>query len=149
MEKLRHDQLNHGVNIVTAAYKGKYRGLAVAWATQLAADRILICVGSQSSTREYIIASQAFGVCVLRKDQLELARLLGRKSSIEIDKFKGLAVHTAKTGSPLLDDCAHICDCRVDTVFEDGNHKLFVGKIVDAQTIFQNYEPLIYREEDY
>ena len=149
MEELRHDQLNHGVNIVTAAHKGKYRGLAVAWATQLGTDRILICVGSQSSTREFIIASGAFGVCVLRKDQLELARLFGRKSSKEIDKFEGLGIHTAQTGSPLLDDCAHACDCTVDAVFEDGNHKLFVGKIVAAQRISQDYKPLIYREEDY
>ena len=149
MERLRHDQLNHGVNIVTAACKSDYRGLAVAWATQLATDRILICVGSQSSTREYIIASQAFGVCVLRKGQLELARLFGLKSSTEIDKFEGLAVHTAQTDSPLLDDCAHTCDCKVDSVFEDGSHKLFVGRIVGVQKISQNYEPLIYQEEDY
>ena len=137
------------MNIVTAAYKSEYRGLAVAWATQLAADRVLICVGSQSSTREYIIASRAFGLCVLRKDQLELARLFGLKSSAEIDKFKGLAVHTDQTGSPLLDDCANTCDCNVVSVFEDGNHKLFVGKIVAARQISRRYEPLIYREVDY
>ena len=37
--QLRHDMLTHGVYIVTAQHEGEYRGLAVAWATQVATDR--------------------------------------------------------------------------------------------------------------
>ena len=55
--KLRHDMLTHGVYIVCAQFSGRRGGLAVAWAMQVATERILICVGKQSATRELIIGS--------------------------------------------------------------------------------------------
>ena len=100
--ELRHDMLAHGVNVVCAQHEGKLGGLAVAWATQVAQDRVLICVGKQSATRELILASKAFGLSVLARDQIQVARAFGTRSSREVDKFKDASYHTAATGSPLL-----------------------------------------------
>ena len=147
--KLRHDMLTHGVYIVCAQHEGKRGGLAVAWATQVATDRILICVGSQSATRELILASEAFGLSVLTREQVDVARAFGTQSSRQVDKFAGLGVHTAETGSPLLDDSAMTLDCRVDAVHDDGSEKLIVGRVVAAERLKEEYEPLIYSEEDY
>lgn len=147
--QLRHDMLAHGVNIVCAEYKGKRGGLAVAWATQVGTEYLLICVGSQSATRELILSSGAFGLSVLAHDQIEVGRLFGRHSSRDVDKFKELAWHTAKTGSPLLDDCLVALDCRVEAVYDRGDAKLIIGRIVWAERRREQGEPLIYREEDY
>ena len=147
--KLTHDMLTHGVNIVCAEHKGKRGGLAVAWATQVATDRVLICVGRQSVTRELILSSQAFGLSVLATDQVEVGRAFGRRSSRDVDKFEGVGYHTVETGSPLLDDCAITLDCRVETVFERSSQKLIIGQVVAAERLREEYEPLIYREEDY
>lgn len=147
--KLRHDMLAHGVNVVCAQHEGKRGGLAVAWATQVATDRILICVGKQSATRELILGSRAFGLSVLAREQVEVARAFGRRSSRRVDKFEGVGYHTAKTGSPLLNDCAATFDCRVEAVHDHGDEKLIVGRIVAAERLQEEYEPLIYREEDY
>lgn len=149
--KLRHDMLTHGVYVVAAQHEGKIGGLAVAWATQTGTDRILICVGQQSTTRELILASGAFGLSVLTREQLELARRFGRGSSAKVNKFAGVPYHTAETGSPLLDDCAAAFDCRVEAVYDQdgGKQKLIVGRIVAAERRKETYEPLIYREEDY
>ena len=147
--ELRHDMLTHGVYIVTAQYEGKRRGLAVAWATQVATDRILICVGDHSATRELILASRAFGLSVLTREQVDVARWFGRQSSLKVDKFAELGYHTAETGSPLLDDCAATFDCRVEAVYDRDNQKLIVGRIAAAERLKQEYKPLIYKEEDY
>jgi|YNPNPStandDraft_1061719.scaffolds.fasta_scaffold39432_2 flavin reductase (DIM6/NTAB) family NADH-FMN oxidoreductase RutF len=147
--KLRHDMLTHGVYIVTAQHEGKRGGLAVAWATQVSINRILICIGKQSATRELILASKAFGVCALTREQLDLARSFGTRSSRNVDKFAGLAIHTAETGSPLLNDCAATWDCRVEAVFDLDSEKLIVGRIVAYERFKEHYEPLLYREEDY
>jgi len=147
--KLRHDMLTHGVNIVCAQHEGKLGGLAVAWATQVAANRFLICVGKQSATRELILASRAFGLCVLTREQVEVARWFGRRSSRDVDKFASVGYHTAATGSPLLDECAATFDCTVETVFDLDDEKLIIGKIVAAERLREVYEPLVYREEDY
>jgi flavin reductase (DIM6/NTAB) family NADH-FMN oxidoreductase RutF len=147
--EFRHDMLVHGVNIVCAEHDGRRGGLAVAWATQVSTDRVLICVGRQSATRELILASGAFGLSVLATDQVDVARAFGRQSSRSVNKFEGLGYHTARTGSPLLDDCGLALDCQVDAVFDDGTHKLIVGAVVSAERRRETYEPLIYREEDY
>ena len=147
--QMRHDMLTHGVNIVAAQHEAKKRGLSVAWATQVGTDRILVCVGSQSATRDLILESKAFGLSVLRADQLEVSRTFGTKSSRDADKFEGIAHHTAKTGSPLLDDCGAAFDCVVEAVHEQGEARLIIGRIVSAEFRSKRYEPLIYREEEY
>jgi flavin reductase (DIM6/NTAB) family NADH-FMN oxidoreductase RutF len=153
--ELRHDMLTHGVNVVCAHHEGRSGGLAVAWATQVAKNLILICVGAQSATRELILDSGAFGLSVLTANQLEIARHFGTQSSRTVDKLEGVWYHTAETGSPLLDDCAATFDCRVHTIHDldaDARHptdKLIIGKIVAAEQIVGDYEPLIYRETDY
>jgi flavin reductase (DIM6/NTAB) family NADH-FMN oxidoreductase RutF len=147
--KYRHDMLTHGVNVVCAAHEGRRGGLAVAWATQVGVDHILICVGAQSATRELILASGAFGLSVLARDQVETARAFGRQSSRRVDKLEAIAYHTAETGSPLLDDCAIALDCRVIIVHDFGREKLIVGQVVAAEKQREDYEPLIYREGDY
>jgi len=147
--KLRHDMLTHGVYIVCAQHEGKQGGLAVAWATQVATDHLLICVGSQSATRELILASKAFGLSVLTREQREPARAFGKQSSRTVNKFAGVGYHTAKTGSPLLNECAAAFDCEVVAVHDAGSEKLIIGKIVAAERLRETYEPLIYREEDY
>lgn len=147
--KLRHDMLTHGVNVVCAQHEGRLGGLAVAWATQVARDRILICVGKQSATRELILSSRAFGLSVLCREQLDVARLFGTRSSRRVNKFEEIGYHRAETGSPLLDDCAATFDCRVQVVYDLATEKLIVGRIVAAERLRDEYEPLIYREEDY
>jgi 3-hydroxy-9,10-secoandrosta-1,3,5(10)-triene-9,17-dione monooxygenase reductase component len=141
--------LTHGVNVVCAQHDGEIGGLAVAWATQVGTDRLLICVGQQSATRRLILASQAFGLSVLARDQLDIARLFGRTSSRHVNKFERIAYHTAQTGAPLLDDCAIALDCRVEVVHDLGTQKLIIGRVVSAERVREAYEPLTYREEDY
>jgi flavin reductase (DIM6/NTAB) family NADH-FMN oxidoreductase RutF len=141
--------LNHGVNVVCAQHNGQVAGLAVAWATQLSTDRILICVGNQSTTRELILNAKAFGLSVLYRDQVEIARLFGRTSSRSVNKFENIGYHTGETGSPLLDDCMITLDCRVEAVHDDNGHKLIIGSVVRAESLKREAEPLIYREEDY
>jgi len=147
--ELRYDMLVEGVYVVAAQHGGKRGGLALAWATQVAKDRFLICVGSQSATRDLILASGAFGLSVLGRDQIALAAAFGDRSSREVDKFAGVPFHTAVTGSPLLDNCVAAYDCRVETVFDHETHKLIIGRVVAAERFRDDSERLIYRQEDY
>ncbi len=147
--KFRHDMLTHGVNIVCAQYEGKKGGLAVAWATQIDTDYILICVGSQSYTRKLILNSKAFGLSVLAKEQTGVAKIFGSRTSRKTDKFKEISFHTVKTGSPLLDSCVAAFDCEVEIVHDHNDTKLIIGKIVSAEFLRKDFSPLVYREEDY
>ena len=139
----------HGVYVVCAQDDGTRGGLTVAWAAEITTGRVVICVGKQSYTRELILSSGAFGLSVLRSDQLDVARRFGKRSSRTADKFDGIGWHTAETGSPLLDDCAVTLDCRVEGVHDDGSLKFIIGRVVATERVTEAYEPLIYREDDY
>ena len=150
--KFRTDTLVHGVSIVTASHDGRKAGLAVAWATQVASDRVLICVGNQSYTRVLILESGWFGMSLLRVDQRDLAALFGRTSSLKIDKFTGLAVFFGEHGMPLLADCAGSLECEVVDVFttgKDGSDRLIIGRIAACHNYQPDIERLVYRSEDY
>ena len=84
------------------------------------------------------------------EDQIDVARAFGRRSGKDVDKFQGFPYHTAVTGSPLLNDCGICLDCQVEHDFDQktGNN-LFVGKIVHAERLTENREPLMYHEEEY
>jgi 3-hydroxy-9,10-secoandrosta-1,3,5(10)-triene-9,17-dione monooxygenase reductase component len=147
---LRHDLLNMGVNLVTAAHENKRGGLTVAWACQAAQDQVLICVGQQSFTRALILASHAFGLNTLAREQLDLAKSFGTRSTQGHDKFAGLAWHPGPTGSPLLEACPLSLDCRVETVYDrEGGGKIILGRVAHVERRRETYEPLIYREQDY
>ncbi len=147
--KPRFDMIAHGVNIITAHHEGRRGGMTAAWVTQVAQDHVLVCMGSQSFTRELVLGSGAFGLNKLAVENLEIARLFGGCSSRDMDKFAGLALHSAVTGSPLLDDCALALDCRVVAVHDFKDEKLIIGKVEAVEYRRQDYHPLIYREEDY
>ena len=146
------DTLVHGVSIVTACHEERKAGLAVAWATQVASDRVLICVGSQSYTRELILASGWFGMSLLRSNQRDLAALFGRKSSLKVDKFAGLTVFNGEHGMPLLADCAGSLECEVVDVFttgKDQSDRLIIGRIAACHNYLPDAERLVYRSSDY
>ena len=148
--KLRDDMLTHGVYIVTAEYEKERRGLAVAWACQVGIERVMILVGSQSTTREQILASGAFGFNILYAGQQELAKKFGTISSVHVDKFEGLEWHTGETGSPLLDDCGMCLDCRVEAVHNSKDEaQLIIGKVVKGELRKEGYSPLLYTSSDY
>ena len=143
------DMLRQVVAVVTAAKDNGKRGLAVAWSTQVSKDRILICVGPQSATREWILESQAFGYNILRSDQQDVAKRFGTQSSAKVDKFEGLETYAGATGSPLLADCLESLDCQVEHVLDADTHKLIIGKAVSRDVHAPDAEHLIFREADY
>ena len=145
----RHDMLSHGVYIITAQVGKRLGGLAVAWGMQVAKDAFLICVGKQSATRPMILEANAFGLNVLRNDQIAVGNWFGRQSIRNIDKFTGIKYHFAETGSPILDDCGASYDCKIKEVFDLGTQKLIVGQVIAIEKHVNNFTPLIYREEDY
>lgn len=147
--RLTHDMLCHGVYIVGARQGDAASALAVAWATQVSTKQVLIVVGSQSYTRELILASQAFGLSMLEEGQQDLGRHFGRQSGRDVDKLAGIEIETHETGSPILKDCALWLDCRVRQVFDVGTTKLILGEVVASGRNKDRFTPLIYREHEY
>lgn len=122
--------LIYGCYVVTTCLNGRRFGMTCCWATQIYNNKVILCMGGQSSTRKAIRQSKVFGVNVLTVSQKELALHFGKGHSSEIDKFDGVATEMAETGVPLLPGSLKTLACRLDEQFMQAYENIVVGTIV-------------------
>lgn len=132
-----------GVTIVTTVYNNEYYGLTVNSFTSLSLDPplVLIAIDKRLASHEAIDKSNAYAVNILPDDMKDLA--IKFATAPREERFKGLKIKTAKTGSPIIEGAIAYLDCRVTAKYPGGDHTIFVGEVVDAQ-IMNNKLPLIY-----
>lgn len=130
-----------GVTIVTTAHEGTDYGLTVASfaSLSLSPPLVLVCISKSSSSHEPIAASKKFGVSILASDQEAIS---GRFAARGGDKFAGLDIVRGTLGIPLIGGALTTLECRVRDQVVGGDHSIFIGEVVDAQT--REGAPLLY-----
>lgn len=101
---------------------------------------VLVSVASDGETLEAIRVSEAFGVNILTRDQEAVA--LRFASDQREERFRDLALTTARTGAPLLETSLAWLDCRLHAEFEAGDHVLVLGRVEACGA--DGGEPLLY-----
>lgn len=139
--KLAMSHFASGVTIVTTEHEGVSYGLTVASFASLSLHPplVLICISKSSSSHDPIVNSRKFGVSILASDQAEIS---GRFAARGGDKFAGLDVRRGELGVPLIGGALTTLECRVHQRFDGGDHSIFIGEVVDAQT--REGAPLLY-----
>jgi len=84
------------------------------------------------------ISAEYFAVNVLATHQEELS---DRFATRGMDKFDGLDCREGPHGSPILPDYASCFECRTEHVYEGGDHKIIVGRVLTFDE--RESEPLI------
>ncbi len=137
-----------GVTIVTTVYNNEYYGLTVNSFTSLSLDPplVLVAIDKRLASHEAIDRSNVYAVNILSDDLKELAVRFA--TAPREDRFKGLKIRTARTGSPIIEDSIAYLDCRVTAKYPGGDHTIFIGEVVDAQ-VMKNKLPLIYYNRGY
>ncbi len=138
-------QFASGVTVVTTKHGETPIGITASSFTSLSLDPPLVIVSLNKKlfTHNVIAESGFFAVNVLSARQLELGmRFAGMKPEIK-DRFAGLDIHTAVTGSPLLPDSLAWVDCTVWATYDGGDHTIFVGEVKDL-SVSDSDMPLLY-----
>jgi hydroxymethylglutaryl-CoA lyase len=138
-------QFASGVTVVTSKHGDTPIGVTASSFTSLSLDPplVLVSLSKRLFTHNVIAESGYFAVNVLSARQLELGmRFAGMRPDIT-DRFAGLAVTTAVTGSPLLPDSLAWIDCTVWAMYDGGDHTIFVGQVRDL-AISDFDVPLLY-----
>lgn len=137
-----------GVTIVTTVHNNEYYGLTVNSFTSLSLDPplVLVAIDRRLASHEAIDKSNVYAVNILSDDLKELAVRFA--TAPREDRFKGLKIRTAKTGSPIIDGSIAYLDCRVTAKYPGGDHTIFIGEVVDTQ-VMNNKLPLIYYNRGY
>lgn len=137
-----------GVTVVTALNpSGQRCGLTANAVTSVSLHPllILVCVDRTSASHECILEAGAFAVSVLGAEEEALAR---RFSEVEREeRFEGLSLRKARTGSPILADALAWIDCRLWRAVEAGDHTIMVGEVVDCDA--REGDPLVFFRGEY
>lgn len=122
-----------GVSIVTGDVPGQGPvGLVVGTFTSLSLEPALVSFMPAKSSTSWpkIEKSGAFCVNVLGANQGDLCRKFSTPGG---NKFDGVEWTPTVTGSPLLSGVMAWVDCRIEQVFDSGDHQIVVGRVVDLR----------------
>jgi flavin reductase (DIM6/NTAB) family NADH-FMN oxidoreductase RutF len=112
--------INHGPTVlVTSAAGGQRNVMAAAWSmpVEFTPPRIAVVIDKSTFTRELVMASRAFGLCIPGAGLADLAYAVGNASGRDGDKFSRYGI--AFTPGPLLGmpmieaGCAAWLECRL------------------------------------
>lgn len=142
-----------GVTIVAAKQGDLLRGITVSSFTSVTLEPplILVCVQKKTDVAQVIADSGAFAVSMLGEGQEAISnQFAGFGLSDGDDRFAGIPIHYATTGSPIVKEAMGWLDCRVYEIYDGHTHQVFIGEVVEASGQSEaDLGPLLYYNRDY
>jgi flavin reductase (DIM6/NTAB) family NADH-FMN oxidoreductase RutF len=112
--------INHGPTVlVTSAHGAQRNVMAAAWSmpVEFTPPRIAIVIDKKTWTRELVMASGAFGICLPGTALAGLTYAVGSASGRDVDKFTAHRIAARPgpvLGVPVIEDgCAAWMECRL------------------------------------
>ena len=143
-EKLQRQVMGRfatGVTVVTTRNGDERHGMTANAVMSLSLDPPLIVVSVDKTAHMHgaLLESRCFAVNVLKQEQEPLSRRFARRGPKD---FSDLSCTVEETGSPILDDALAYADCKVVEVLSGGDHDMFVGELLAAES--RGGQPLIF-----
>jgi flavin reductase (DIM6/NTAB) family NADH-FMN oxidoreductase RutF/rubredoxin len=137
----------YGMYIVGSKKEGKLNGQIANTAFQITSEppTIAISINKLNLTHAYIMESKVFAISILSNEApMTLIGNFGFKSGRDIDKLIDIKFKAGLTGAPIiLEYTAGYLECEVIGFTDVGTHTIFIGKVVDCDTL-SNGEPMTY-----
>ena len=145
MNKNAFRQLSYGVYVVSTWDEGRATGCTANSAMQITSDpaTIAISINHDNYTNQCIQNTGKFAISILGENSSpSIIGAFGRKSGRDNNKFDEVE-STVKGFMPVVADaCAYIV-CEVIDKMETSTHTVFLGKVLDADTLKQD-TPMTY-----
>jgi flavin reductase (DIM6/NTAB) family NADH-FMN oxidoreductase RutF len=124
----------YGLYVLTAARGDRIAAATVNWVTQVSFEPPLVAVGVKTDSHAHplIKETRAFALNVLGKGQQALAYTFFKPAELKGQTISGEAFRPGTTGSPILASTPAYVECTLETTVEQGDHSIFVGKVVEA-----------------
>lgn len=124
----------YGLYVLTAEKDGEIAAATVNWVTQTAFEPPLVVVGvkADSGAHELVKQAGAFALNILGKGQQGPAFAFFKPVEKDGDKINGEAHSAGSTGAPVLHSVPAYVECTVEQTVENGDHSIFIGKVVNA-----------------
>jgi flavin reductase (DIM6/NTAB) family NADH-FMN oxidoreductase RutF len=117
--------------------KGTISAATVNWVTQASFAPPLVAVGvkADSHGRQALGDGSFFALCMLGKDQKDVAYTFFKPTVVEGGKLSGQPYHAGTTGVPILDNAIAAIEFRVTTIVEAGDHHVVIAEAVEAHVM--------------
>jgi flavin reductase (DIM6/NTAB) family NADH-FMN oxidoreductase RutF len=124
----------YGLYVLTAESKSGTAAATVNWVTQASFAPPLVAVGvkADSGAHGIIKESGSFALNVLGKGQQAVAYTFFKPAELKGQTISGEAFRPGTTGAPILASTPAYVECTLEATVEQGDHSIFVGKVVDA-----------------
>lgn len=118
----------------------------VSWAMQSSFEppMITIAIKNDSDLCETIERAEAFALTILGKEDEQLITRFATESNPNMLQINGMDYQDGEvTGSPLIEAGIAQLECKLEkTVFNEGDHILFMGRVVNVDLRDEDSEPL-------
>ena len=122
-----------GVTVITvAAGDERVHGMTANAFTAVSLEPllVLVCIDHRARTHPLVQARKRFGVNVLGEGQQALADYYARADQDHETAHRlGARYWYTERGTPLLEGCLARLECRVVSVYEEGDHTIFIGAV--------------------
>jgi flavin reductase (DIM6/NTAB) family NADH-FMN oxidoreductase RutF len=122
---------------VVTAQSGERRGGLIATAVFSLSivpelPRMLVALARQHHTWELVEGSNALALHLIDEAHIDWVWRFGVQSGRDSHKLAGLAVRTAASGSPILQEALGWLDCRIEARLEAGDRTVYVAEVLDG-----------------
>jgi flavin reductase (DIM6/NTAB) family NADH-FMN oxidoreductase RutF len=141
-------RLTAGIYVIGVAEGGRRSAFTAAWLMQVSFDPLLLALSVNTGHASYplLVEGGGFAVSVLSREQLDLARHFGTRSSRETDKLAGIPWHPGRTGAPILDGAIACFECLLHGRAPAGDHEIVTGRVVAGALLASDAVPLTYAD---
>ncbi len=139
-----------GVTIVTTAAGGERAGMTVSSFTSVSLEpaTVLVCLSKDTYTHDLVRQSDVYAISMLGVGQDGLSNRFAGLDPNVVDRFEGLQIAIAETGSPLIPGAVAWLDCIVKSTHDTHTHTIFIGEVVYAWSD-PDRAPLVYHNRGY
>lgn len=131
-----------GVTVLTTSHEGNIHGMTANafMSVSLNPKLVIISIGRQARFLEKVTQSKRFAVSILAEDQEHVSKHFAGKPQGEV-QFAVL------DDLPVIEGAIAQITCDVASVYEEGDHTLFIGRVTDIQLEEKN--PLLFYTGQY
>ncbi len=138
-------KIPHGLYICGVKDGDELNGFTASWVMQASFEPPLVvnCVRGDSGSNAMLKKSGVFTLTVLEAGQKEVAAKFFKPQRRVGNKLADIEFKLGEvTGCPILEDSLGYVECEVVGAVEEGDHTVFVGKVVGAG-VHRQGEPLL------
>lgn len=138
-----------GVTVMTVGEHDQVHGMTANSFTSVscAPPLVLFCIGRNNDTRQMLKIGTTIGVNLLSESQVGLSTRFATKNG-DRNRFDDLKWFKGPHGTTLFSDCAAVMEVEVSSFYEEGDHTIFIGKILWAEPDVSK-RPLVYSQGGY